>query len=262
MSHRLFQSFTPSLSVGGMFEPETGETIKLLSVQDGWKGLIGGELPWAPKSSGEFGECWARLPARAGLPAPRHPALAQALPGAGVPPGWPSVSSPLLFNSVFGGREGGVEAVPRIYRESLSVAWFQKEVPDPKGFAGCCTLRGIAAFVLWWVRSRGRMELCSNSALEDDLLCFMVKVFQFPFYSEIFIVQFSHFNSDLMAKEMVVLFFFHFLLDWSSMSRIGKLNQSKSSFHGYHPAPPQWLLCLFSSVNCYGLKGHITNCFL
>lgn len=57
------------------------------------------------------------------------------------------------------------------------------------------------------------MELCSNSALEDDLLCFMVKVFHFSFYSEIFIVQFSRFHSDAMVKEVVVLFYFHFVLD-------------------------------------------------
>lgn len=33
--------------------------------------------------------------------------------------------------------------------ESLSVARFQKEVPDPEGIAACSSLRGIATFALW-----------------------------------------------------------------------------------------------------------------
>lgn len=61
---------------------------------------------------------------------------------------------------------------------------------------------------------RGKVsELFPNSALQDILPCSMVKVLQFPFYSEIFIVQLSHSNGDLMVNKIVLPFSVHLVLD-------------------------------------------------
>lgn len=52
-----------------------------------------------------------------------------------------------------------------------------------------------------------------DCALGECTLVFTAKVFRFPLYTEFFSRQVSHANGDLMANEIVLLFFLCLVLD-------------------------------------------------